>query len=305
MSAALRFEGVRKTYGRARRPALDGLSFEVPRGSVCGLVGPNGAGKTTTFSVVSGFLPPDAGTVDLLGEGPFDPWRFKGRVGVLPQDAELPGRHTPVELLGHLARLQGHATPDAEARRRVDEVGLGDRADDRIDTLSHGMRRRVAVASALLGDPELVLLDEPTSGLDPVQAHAVRRIVAGIAGARTVVVSSHDLVGLEQMCDWVVMMERGRCVRQGSLEEVTGRRQRVVVELADPGFDTDRLTAVVPDLGVRAVDGRLVLSLPPAADVDAVVLDVMRVLVDAGVAVRSLRRGDSLEEAFLTGRNDA
>ena len=111
MSAALSFDGVQKAFGKA--VALDRLSFEVPSGSLCGLVGPNGAGKTTAFSIVSGILQPDAGAMVVLGQEGFDVWRLKGRLGVLPQDADLGLRHTPTELLVHLGRLQGLSASDA------------------------------------------------------------------------------------------------------------------------------------------------------------------------------------------------
>ena len=114
MSHALRLHEITKRFGR--HVALDNLSFEIPEGAICGLVGPNGAGKTTAFSVVSGYLQPDEGRVDILGQGPFDPYALKGRLGVLPQDAILPDRHTPRELLTHLARLQG------ESRRAGDSA---------------------------------------------------------------------------------------------------------------------------------------------------------------------------------------
>ena len=298
--AALKFEGVVKAWGRGGKRALDELSFEVPRGSICGFVGPNGAGKTTTFSVVSGFLPPDAGEVDILGGGPFDPWRLKGRLGVLPQDAELPGRHAPLELLAHLARLQGLSQAEAwrEAEDKLTLVRLDDRAREKIDTLSHGMRRRVAVASALVGTPELVLLDEPSAGLDPVQARSLRDALAALRGRTTLVVSSHNLVELEQICDHVVMIDRGRCLRQGSIAAVTGQQERLAWTLGPGALDLERLRAALPGCAV-SLDGRELSILSVNADLDAVGLVVMQELVTAKVAIRELRRGVSLEDRFV------
>ncbi|MCB9682731.1 MAG: ABC transporter ATP-binding protein [Alphaproteobacteria bacterium] len=301
MTAALVFEDVVKRYHRKAPPALDGLSFSVPQGALCGFVGPNGAGKTTAFSVMSGFLEPDAGRVDLLGEGPFDPWRFKGRVGVLPQDAELPGRHTPLELLEHLARLQG--MPAEAARRevalRVEQVHLDDKRGSRIDALSHGMRRRVAVASALLGSPQLVVLDEPTAGLDPVQARSLRDLLKGLAGGHTLVVSSHNLLELEQICDWVVMVDHGRCVRYGTVADVTGQDRHASWVLGPGEVDVSALMARLPACAVR-LEGR-VLDVSAASDelLDRSSLVLMRWLVDAGVPVRGVRRGVSLEDRFV------
>ena len=226
---------------------------------------------------------------------------MKGRLGVLPQDAELPDRHTPVGLLAHLARLQGMTGSAAreEAMRQVAQVGLGDRADDRIGALSHGMRRRVAVASALLGNPELVLLDEPTAGLDPVQTRALREVLRHIRGAQTVVVSSHNLLELEQICDWVVMVDEGRCVRQGSVAEVTGTAEVVRVDLP-PG------TKALEDLASWGLDDRLVrqgdvLLGTGCADqtADEVTRLILAALAARGIVPHGLRRGSSLEDAFI------
>lgn len=298
MTAALRLEGVVKSYG-ARR-ALDGLSFEVPTGTLCGLIGPNGAGKTTTFSVISGFLPADAGVVDVLGAGPYDPWTMKGRVGVLPQDAALPERHTPRELLVHLARLQGLTASQAarDADQRLAEVDLGDRADARIGSLSHGMRRRVAVATALLGDPALVLLDEPTAGLDPVQARRVRALLASLRGARTVVVSSHNLLELEALCDWVVLVDAGRCTGQGTLASVTGQGEVLVWTLSAP-VAASAIEDALPGCRVAVEGVTLRVGVPVDADVDAVTVGVMGALAREGVGLVAMRRGMSLEDRVV------
>lgn len=302
---ALRFERVSKAYGRGAR-ALDALSFEIPRGCISGFVGHNGAGKTTAFSVVSGYLLPDEGEVDILGRGPFQASVFRGLLGVLPQDAELPDRHTPTELIVHLGRLQGLAAAAArtEAARVLELVGLADRAKSRISTLSHGMRRRVAVASALCGSPQLVLLDEPLAGLDPVQAHSLRDALANLRGIQTLVVSSHNLAELERLCDWVVMLKQGRCVRQGTIAEVTGRGQLVRWHLGPGVPPLEQLAAILPDdrfsLSERP-DGGSVLeqSAAQGADLDASSLEIMRVLVGAGVSVQAVARGMALEQRFI------
>lgn len=281
---ALVVRELRKAFGRAQ--ALDGLSFSLPRGSICGLVGPNGAGKTTALSILAGFLQPDAGEVDLLGLGPFDPERHRGRVGILPQDAELPVASTPRQLLriwGGLGGLRGAAVDEA-----VDEalasVLLRDRADSRIGALSHGMRRRVTVASALLGDPELVLLDEPTSGLDPGQARFLREGIAAHRGRRSVLVSSHNLAELEALCDHVVFIEAGRCRQAGPMAAVTGRNRRARIRLAPP-LPPGRSELVE----VEAQDGRLEEATTAA----------LRSLLAEGAVVAEVHQGDSLERAWF------
>jgi len=303
VSDALTFVGVSKRFGRRGKQALDALSFTIPKGSITGFVGPNGAGKTTTFGVVSGFLRPDQGTVDILGEGAFDPMRLKGRLGVLPQDAELPDRHTPLELLTHLACLQGMSRRDGrkEAARLVELVRLDDRKNHRITTLSHGMRRRVAVASALCGAPELVLLDEPLAGLDPSQAYSLRDRLAELHGRQTLVISSHNLAEVERLCDHVVMVQDGRCLREGPMATLTGAdevsRWQLARSLA-PEELRQVANALPPSASVQ-VDGTVIEVRSAVADDDATTLAMLGALSAAGVPLTSLARGVGLERRFL------
>lgn len=287
MSDALVVEGLTRRFGA--RLALDALSFRVPEGSICGLVGPNGAGKTTTMSIIAGFLPADGGKVDLLGQGPFDPAKHRGRVGILPQDAELPTASTPRQLLTVWGRLQGLGGREVSGavERVLEDVLLRDRADARIATLSHGMRRRVTVASALLGDPSFVLLDEPTSGLDPGQSRHLREVLVSRRGRKTILVSSHNLAELERMCDHVVMIADGRCTRAGSMEQVTGRTREVVVVLAPP-FPPGR-------------EGELRLQLGPEdpRSVEDATTELLRALLAEGARIREVRPGDSLESRYF------
>lgn len=286
-SAAITLTHVTRTFGRAR--ALDDVSFVVPRGSVCALVGENGAGKTTTLSLLAGFLTPDAGTVDVLGLGPYHVRTHRGRVGILPQDAELPGESTPAELLYAWARLQGL---DAAAARHTTEeclaaVLLTDRAAHRVSTLSHGMRRRLAVASALVGDPELILLDEPTAGLDPGQARHLRDALAERRGRATLLVSSHNLPELESLCDHVVILERGRLLRADAMDVVTGRDRDVRVTLAapfPPGRSEEVHLRLAPD--------------DPRALADATTALLAELLAE-GARIVEVRRGDALEERYF------
>ncbi|NCG19380.1 MAG: ATP-binding cassette domain-containing protein [Rhodobacterales bacterium] len=294
---ALVLKNVTKKYGT--HLALDNLSLTIPRGVICGFIGPNGAGKTTAFSVISGFVQPSSGSVNILGTGAFDPYILKGRFGVLPQDAELSDRHTPFELLVHLARLDGMSVAPArdEANRLLSLVRLRDRPNDRISGLSHGMRRRVAVASALLGSPELVLLDEPMAGLDPVQAASLRDSLKQLAGVQTLVVSSHNLYELERLCDWVVMLDAGRLIAEGSMSEVTGESERLEWELSPGDVPLDALRIALPE-DVFNQEGQ-VLSHSTSANLDESTIVVMRLLAESNIAIRGLRRGVGLEERFI------
>lgn len=286
-NAALTLTGVVRRFGKAT--ALDELSFTVPRGSVCALVGENGAGKTTTLSILAGFLQPDAGSVDVLGLGPFHVATHRGRVGILPQDAELPGASTPRELLVAWARLQGLGR--TEARESAEEclrtIQLVDRANDRVSSLSHGMRRRLTVGSALVGDPELILLDEPTAGLDPAQARHLRQALATRRGRATILISSHNLPELESLCDHVVIIERGRCLKADAMDAVTGRDREVEVHLAAP-FPPGR----------GAVE-RLRLQPDDPTDLADATSVFLRTLLDEGARIVAVRRGGALEERYF------
>ena len=299
--SALSLSGVVKAYGSNR--ALDELSIEVPEGVVCGLVGPNGAGKTTTYGVVGGFIKADAGEINILGAGSFSADRHSGRVTLLPQDCELSPFMPVRSLLIHLARLQGLSRADAQrdADRVLDLVALSDRADQRIRQLSHGMRRRVATAQAFLGDPALILLDEPTSGLDPSQVVRLRDLFRSQRGKRTLVISSHILAELEATCDHVILMERGQCIRQGPMSEVTGRGTlvRITVSGAVP---MEALQTALPDLALQLDGTELEIRAASGTSTGALNARVLPVLLQAGVTILEVHQGTSLEAAFLADR---
>lgn len=288
---ALVCEGLRKSYRRPwslrRATALDGLDLEVPEGTICGLIGPNGAGKTTAMSIIAGFVRQDSGRIDLLGRGPFDPDRHRGDVGILPQDAELPAASTPRQLLGIWARLQGIGEVARAVDAALEDVLLSDRADTRIGALSHGMRRRVTVASALLGSPTFVLLDEPTSGLDPAQARHLRERIARERGRRTVLISSHNLAELESLCDHVVFIDHGRCTGAGSMATITGADREVCVTLAHP----------LPP----GREARIVLRVAPGRRIEEATSELLGALLAEGALIAEVRRGESLERRFLDG----
>jgi ABC-type multidrug transport system ATPase subunit len=243
--------------------------------------------------------------VDILGAGPFRVETHKGRVGVLPQDAALDDRLHVREVLIYLGRLQGLSAGWAErdADQLLSELSLSDRAKARVGELSHGMRRRLCVATALLGDPELVLLDEPTAGLDPVQSHALRAILSARRGRATIVVSSHLLDELERICDWIVLIDRGRTVDAGTLDDVTARGREARWSLGPGVVPIDELRARLPGHRIEVLgkdDGQELVWTAPgpeAADPGSVV--IAGALSAAGVPVRALVRGLRLEERVL------
>lgn len=192
------------------KAALTNVSFELDAGEPIGLVGPNGAGKTTLLSILSGFLHPTSGTVRVFGHPP-GAAQLIGKVSALPQDARLDPSFTLIEQLVFYARLQGFTTQQAilEANRVLEVFALKETAHEKPLMLSHGMAKRVAIAQALIGKPALILLDEPTAGLDPVNARTVRSIIAEQSSETTFIISSHDLVELDRLCQQILLLENG------------------------------------------------------------------------------------------------
>ncbi len=228
---AIRLTKLTKRFGV--KTAVDQVSLKVKAGSVYGLIGPNGAGKTTTFSMLAGFLRPTSGTLEVLGYEPTQVDELRSRLGVLPQDALLPPWDKVGEFLMHMAELQDLPADrvEPEAREVLEEVDGKDWWNLRCGQLSHGMAKRVQLAQALLGDPEIVLLDEPTAGLDPRVAYEVRQLVKRRKGRCTLVVSSHNLQELEEICDAACILDRGRVVASGTIQELTASSEEVRIKL--------------------------------------------------------------------------
>jgi ABC-2 type transport system ATP-binding protein len=243
---AIDLKGVVKRFGSVA--AVNDVTFEVPDGSVFGLIGPNGAGKTTTFSMLAGYLAPTSGEVYVLDRSPDAVDALKGKVGVLPQDALLPANEKVGDFLVYLGRLQGLSAPDARraAESVLAEVEGRDWWNTRCGALSHGMAKRVGLAQALLGDPKVVLLDEPTAGLDPRIAYGVRQLVKSRKGRCTLVISSHNLQELEEICDHAAILDHGQLVAHGSMAELTAASSEIRIELG---------RGPVPVEAVRAIEG--------------------------------------------------
>ncbi len=295
----LALEQASKRFGS--RQALDRLSVSVPQGTVWGLIGPNGAGKSTSFSLLCGYLRPTSGRVRVLGRDPRVPGGLKGVVGVLPQDAALPGYLPVGPLLTYLGQLSGLERPEREARVALERVGMSDVWDVPPAALSHGMGRRVGLAQALLGDPPVVLLDEPTSGLDPKVAAEVRALVARMRGRATVLVSSHNLPELEALCDGAAILDHGRLLQAGTMAELTARSAEFRIQVAKGDIPVAALRALpgVAEATLRP-DGLLSVVLDPKVESpDAVLSATLRLLLDAGVQVTGVSQGQSLESRVL------
>lgn len=299
MSAALELCGVVKYYGKLR--ALDGLDLQVPSGSIFGLVGSNGAGKTTAMAVATGLLRPAGGAINLLGAGSFCAAKHAGRVALLPQDCRFPPHARVEEILRFYALLQGvpAAAIEPNINTLLDWVHLQDRRRSVVRTLSHGMCRRLSIAQAFLGAPELVLLDEPLNGLDPREAARVRELIRQCRGRQAIVISSHHLADIEAVCDHVAFIEKGKLVRQDTLAKITQRSHRITYLFSGGVFPLERLTAALPEVKWAQAANSATATFPSKhtpAELNAVVL---RILLDAGMGVLEIQRGSDLESEYL------
>ncbi len=283
--------------------AVDDVELLVPRGCAFGCLGPNGAGKTTLIRTLLGLTRADSGTMSLLGlPVPAERSRALARVGAIVDEPRFHGHLTGRENLSLLAAARG-APSDERIAPALERVGLHGRADDRVAAYSMGMRQRLGVAACLLGDPELLILDEPMNGLDPAGIHEMRAVIRGLVDeGRTVMLSSHLLDEVERTCDAVAIVDRGRVVRQGPIEELLrGASSAVVrVECSDPAL-AGRLIEE-SGIGNAEVLDEVGLSLAlPAGSTRQLVAEVNRLLVGAGISVYRLEEvRASLEDWFLT-----
>lgn len=301
---AVSFQNVVKTYAKNR--ALDGLDLEIPEGSIFGLVGSNGAGKTTIMSVAAGLVKHTSGQVNVLEQGSFRASTLSGRVTLLPQDSGLPYYARVDHLLYYYARLQGFPRRDAHraVREVLADVNLSDREHVRVRSLSHGMMRRVTVAQAFLGNPDLVLLDEPMSGLDPVEVQNIRRLISSRRGRQTVVLSSHILTELQNLCDQVAIIENGRRQRQGPMHQLVRHSHHAVYHLGFPP-DLPTLEETLPNVQFTWEGPTACLNITyPETEftLDQLNARLLPVLLSAQCPVREIHQGSDLETEYLKGR---
>jgi ABC-type multidrug transport system ATPase subunit len=280
-----------KRYGD-RVVAVDRLALRVRRGEVYGFLGPNGAGKTTTLRMLLGLVRPTSGDSSVLGAPPGSPPGL-ARIGAM---VEGPGLYPYLSGRDNLRVLAGHAgVPRGRVEAVLGEVGLRDRAGDRAGTYSMGMRQRLGVAAALLKDPELLVLDEPTNGLDPAGMAEMRAFVAGLAQRGvTVLLSSHLMGEVEQVCDRVGVIRSGVLVAEGTVAQLRGQaRLRVRAEPPEQALEVLR---ALPGAGEVTRVGDELEVATGAAEAS----EINRALVHAGIAVSELHaRRASLEDVFL------
>jgi ABC-2 type transport system ATP-binding protein len=284
--------GLRKRGVRA----LDGVTLEVPRGSIFGLLGPNGAGKTTLIKILMGLVPGFEGEAHVMGR-PAGTREPRERIGFLPESHRLPGYLTGRQVLRTYTMLSGKSRAWADERipRWLERVGMTKDADRKVREYSKGMMQRIGLAQALIHEPELVFLDEPTDGVDPVGRAAVREIVRTLrdSGA-TVFINSHLLMEVERMCDRVLIMAGGKILRDGTVAELTRLTGRVSFEVAPV---PDDLEALLAGLGRDLVRNPSGFELALGAEHQDQVIDRLRA---RGVSIRGISAKKlDLEEAFI------
>jgi ABC-type multidrug transport system ATPase subunit len=320
---AIRLTRVSKAFGA--KVAVDDLTMQIEAGSVYGLIGPNGAGKTTTFSLLAGYLKPTSGKLEVLGFAPDQVASLRSRIGVLPQDALLPAADRVGEFLTDMARLQGLPARKAAGLARDALAEVDGRAwwNVKCGALSHGMAKRVQLAQALLGDPDVVLLDEPTAGLDPRIAYEVRQLIKSRKGRCTLVVSSHNLQELEEVCDGAAILDRGHLVGIGSMAELTAATQEVRFKVpalvtkpgqppegrADPYRQDTTATPLALVQGLPIVKlaeydderGELIVHFDSRGEADAeqVIEAVLWVLLQQRVRISGVTKGRGLEQRVM------
>ncbi|HEY7380590.1 MAG TPA: ABC transporter ATP-binding protein [Gaiella sp.] len=253
MSSAIAVHDLRKSYGTT--DALRGITFDVERGEVFGLLGPNGAGKTTAVEILEGYRRRDGGTVEVLGFDPArSPRRFRERIGVVLQQSEL----WPMLTVREVHRLfAGYYPHPRDIDEVIDLVGLGEKRDARVKTLSGGQKRRLDLGIALVGDPELVFLDEPTTGFDPAARRAAWGMIRSLRElGKTVLLTTHYLDEAQQLADRVAVLRGGLILRLGSPSELTAST-RAVIRFREAGveqsIETDEPTRTLHELTGRAL----------------------------------------------------
>ena len=291
-SDMIRVQNLIKYYAGVR--AVDGVSFSVGRGELFGLLGPNGAGKTTTIRTMMDIIKPDSGTITLMGQPVTE--ASKARVGYLPEERGLYKNYGLLECLTYLATLKGLSRADARQRAMafLGRVGLADYARRKVRELSKGMTQKAQFLAAIVHDPDLLILDEPFQGLDPVNTDLLKTmLLEEQARGKTIILSTHNMNQVEEMCNRILLMDHGRVVLYGPLDEIKARHAEHAVLL-----QCDTLPQTLP--GVQRVEAHnqaQLLVLEP----DTSPQEVLRRLVEAGVSIQRFEVATPpLEEIFIS-----
>ncbi len=297
----IRVNELSKNFGL--RKAIDNISFEARQGEILGFLGPNGAGKTTTMRILTGYMPPSSGEATIAGyDVVADSLEVRKRVGYLPETVPL---YTDMTVFGYLKFMSDlRHIPNGEERveETLEMVGLLDRAEGYIGNLSKGMRQRVGLAQALLHRPEVLILDEPTIGLDPAQIIEVRNVIREVGKERTVMLSTHILSEAQQLCDRILIINKGKIVAEDTPENLQARltgAERVHMRVR--GEAAELIEKIGQMKGIQDVqpkgEGALEFQFAPGQDLRP---EVARLVVQSNYDLLEMRSVNlSLEEIFL------
>jgi len=314
MTNAITIKGLSKRFEKVQ--ALDNVEFNVPEHSIFGLLGPNGAGKTTLFSIIADFLKPDSGYVEVLGIDTREISRLQGRLSILPQDAQFQNNVPILEQFIFFRLLAGSTKSQArdEVLKTFELVGLQSVVKSKIGSLSHGMLKRLGIAQAFLGHPEVILLDEPTSGLDPANARQIRDLIKQIRERTTIIVSSHNMAEIQEMCDHVAILNYGRLMLAGSVHEITLNHREYNLTLSRPlsANEQDCLLALngVSEINISSQNitdqnsgsKEYTIKLDLSGDnmnQDKLISALLQNILGMGITPRKLNEGRNLEKQFL------
>ncbi len=297
----IRVAGLTKDYGSRR--AIDDLTFDANKGEILGFLGPNGAGKTTTMRILTGYMPPTSGKADVGGfDVVDDSIQVRRLVGYLPETVPLYPDMTVFEYLKFMADLRKVAEPEDRVDEVLELVHMEDRADGYVSNLSKGMRQRIGLAQALIHKPEVLILDEPTIGLDPAQIIEVRNLIREIGRERTVLLSTHILSEAQQVCNRVLIINKGKIVAEDTPEKLQTRlagAQTVLLKIRGEADDLLQVIQEVPGIlhATPRGDGAVEFDSRPGLDVRP---DVARAVVKAGYDLVDMHAASfSLEDIFL------
>lgn len=298
MSVIIQCQDICKSF--AGKAVLQQLSFELQQGDVAALIGPNGAGKTTLFSLLCGYLRPDSGKLRVFGQRAGSSALFS-KVSALPQDAQFDPAFSIGEQLDFYGRLQGLTAKAAraESHRVLALVELTDQLGHKAGELSHGMRKRAAIAQAFIGDPKLILLDEPTAGLDPVNAMQIRQLISQLAGDISFMISSHNIFELEQLCNKVLYLQHGRLSAASTGPDTEQQYLTLQLELGDSAAVSQALQQLPGMIMIKQLQSKeLLLCYNPElnAEID---LAVLQCLAANGWRYRNLIKGRTLEQQLF------
>jgi ABC-type multidrug transport system ATPase subunit len=302
MTTIIECRNLTRTFGSIR--ALDDLNITIPARASVGLVGPNGAGKTTLFAMLCGFLHPGKGSITVLGHKP-DSARVKGRIGILPQDIPLMRGISVNAQLILFARLQGFdkTTSRQEIERIIQLVNIGGLIKQFPETLSHGQRKRITLAQALIGKPDLILLDEPTSGLDPVVANDVRSIIQKLRHEHSLVISSHNLDEIKNVCDEIIIIDKGKLVRHSRIDDLIDRNNTLSILLEQTAGEKllqslKAMPAVIKIVIDETNPNRLTVIFQ-AEKPDQIQFKILEYLQLSGVGIVEFNRGSAFTDRVV------